>query len=40
MKTESGKNITQYLSEVKGWSLAQSQQANGYVTNMAKEVGL
>ena len=40
MKTEPGKNITQYLSEVKGWSLAQAKQANEYVTKMAKEVGL
>ena len=40
MKTEPGKNITQYLSEVKGWSVAQAKQANDYVTNMAKELGL
>lgn len=40
MKTEPGKNINQYLSEVKGWSLAQAKQANDYVTKMAKEVGL
>ena len=40
MKTEPGKNINQYLSEVKGWSLAQANQANNYVTNMAKEIGL
>ena len=40
MKTEPGKNINQYLSEVKGWSLAQAKQANDYVTSMAKEVGL
>jgi predicted DsbA family dithiol-disulfide isomerase len=40
MKAEPGKNISQYLSEVKGWSLTQAKQANDYVTNMAKEVGL
>ena len=40
MKTELGKNIKQYLSEIKGWSLAQAKQANDYVTKMAKEVGL
>jgi len=40
MRTEPGKNINQYLSEVKGWSLAQAKQANDYVTNMAKELGL
>lgn len=40
MKTEPGKNINQYLSEIKGWSLAQAKQANDYVTSMAKEVGL
>jgi predicted DsbA family dithiol-disulfide isomerase len=40
MKTEPGKNINQYLSERKGWSLDQAKQANEYVTKMAKEVGL
>ena len=40
MKTEPGRNINQYLSEVKGWSLTQARQANEYVTKMAKEVGL
>ena len=40
MKTEPGKNINQYLSEVKGWSLSQAKQANDYVTKIAKEVGL
>lgn len=40
MKTEPGKNINQYLAEVKGWSLAQARQANDYVTKMAKEVEL
>jgi predicted DsbA family dithiol-disulfide isomerase len=40
MKTDPGKNINQYLSEVKGWSLAQAKQANDYVTRMARESGL
>jgi predicted DsbA family dithiol-disulfide isomerase len=40
IKTEPGKNINQYLSEVKDWSLSQAKQANDYVTRMAKEVGL
>lgn len=40
MKTEPGKNINQYLSEVKGWSLAQAKEANDYVSNMAAELGL
>lgn len=40
MITEPGKNINQYLSEIKGWSLAQAKQANDYVTSMAKELGL
>ncbi len=40
MKTEPGKTINQYLSKVKGWSLAQARQANDYVTSMANELGL
>lgn len=40
METEPDKNINQYLSEVKGWSLEQAKQANDYVTSMAKELGL
>jgi predicted DsbA family dithiol-disulfide isomerase len=40
MKTEPGKNINQYLSEVKGWSLTKAKQANDYVTKMADEIGL
>ncbi|WP_460994857.1 DsbA family oxidoreductase [Spirosoma harenae] len=40
MKTEPGKNINQYLAEVKGWSLDQAQQMNDRVTAMAREVGL
>jgi len=40
MKTEPGKNINQYLSGIKGWSIAEAKRANEYVTQMAKEVGL
>lgn len=38
--TDPGKNINQYLSEVKGWSLEQAKEMNERVTAMAKEVGL
>ncbi len=40
MKTDSGKSITEYLAEIKGWSIKQAQEMNAHVTNMAKEVGL
>ena len=40
IRTHPGKNINQYLSETKGWSLEEAKQANNYVTKMAKEVGL
>ena len=40
MKTEPGKNINQYLAEVKGWSVEQASQMNDRVTAMAREVGL
>jgi predicted DsbA family dithiol-disulfide isomerase len=40
MKTDPQKNINQYLSEIKGWSLQQAQEAHARVTAMAKEVGL
>ena len=40
MVTDPKKNITQYLSESKGWSLEQTQQIQQNVVNMAKEVGL
>ncbi|MEO5642645.1 MAG: DsbA family oxidoreductase [Bacteroidia bacterium] len=39
-KTDPDKNINQYLSEAKGWSLAQAKEMNDRVTGMAKEVGL
>jgi len=38
--TDPGKNINQYLSEIKGWSMTQARQVNDYVTKMAKDVGL
>lgn len=40
MKTDPSKNITNYLAEIKGWSLEQAKEMNTHVTNMAKEVGL
>lgn len=40
MKTQPGKNINQYLAEIKGWSLEQAQEMNAHVTKMAKESGL
>ena len=40
MKTEPGKNINQYLAEVKGWSLDEAKSMNDRVTAMAREVGL
>lgn len=40
LKTEPGKNINQYLAEVKGWSLDEAKQMSDRVTDMASEVGL
>jgi predicted DsbA family dithiol-disulfide isomerase len=40
MKTEPGKNINQYLAEVKGWPVEQAKQMNDRVTDMARQVGL
>lgn len=40
MKTDPGKNINQYLSEVKGWSLDYAKSMNAQVTGMAADVGL
>ena len=40
MKTEPGKNINQYLADVKGWTIDYAKQMNAHVTNMAQEVGL
>ncbi|HRH64230.1 MAG TPA: DsbA family oxidoreductase [Bacteroidia bacterium] len=40
LRTEEGKNIHTYLSEIKGISLERAKQLNEHVTNMAKQVGL
>jgi predicted DsbA family dithiol-disulfide isomerase len=40
LKTEPGKNISQYLAEIKGIPLEQAKEMNARVTEMAKEVGL
>jgi predicted DsbA family dithiol-disulfide isomerase len=40
MKTEPGKNINQYLAEIKGWSLSEAQRMSDHVTTLAREVGL
>ncbi|MDZ4757984.1 MAG: DsbA family oxidoreductase [Bacteroidota bacterium] len=40
IKTDPSKNIHEYLSEIKGISLAQAKQMNYQVTQMASEVGL
>ncbi len=40
MKTVPGKSINEYLAENKGWTIDHAREANQYVTNMAKEVGL
>ena len=40
IKTDPNKNTTEYLAEVKGWSLVQAQEATQYVTDLAQKVGL
>ena len=40
MKTDRGKNINQYLAEIKGWTIEQAKQVNEHVTQMAQEAGL
>jgi predicted DsbA family dithiol-disulfide isomerase len=40
MKTEPGKNINQYLAEIKGWSLEEAKSMNDRVTKMAESEGL
>lgn len=40
MKTEPGKNINEYLAEVKGWSLDYAKQMGDHVTAMAAAEGL
>lgn len=40
LKTEPGKNINEYLAEIKGCSIEQAKAMNDRVTDMAKSVGL
>ena len=40
MVTSPGTNINQYLAEIKGWTLEQSEEMNAHVTGMAAEAGL
>jgi len=40
MKTDPSVNISQYLADVKGWTLDYAQQMNANITQMAAEVGL
>lgn len=40
MKTEPGRSINDYISEIKGWSPEYAQEMNNHVTGMAAEVGL
>jgi predicted DsbA family dithiol-disulfide isomerase len=40
MKTEPGKNINQYLAEIKGWTIDRAKEMNAHVSKMAEEVGL
>ncbi|RRB06616.1 DsbA family oxidoreductase [Larkinella rosea] len=39
-ETDPTRSVTEYLAEVKGWTLGYARQMNDYVTNMAREVGL
>lgn len=40
MKTDPSVNISQYLADVKGWTLDYARNMNDHVTKMAAEVGL
>ncbi len=40
MKSQPGKNLNQYLAEIKGIPLEQAKEMNAYVTNMAAASGL
>lgn len=40
LKTDPSVNITQYLADIKGWTLDHARQMNAHVTQMAAEVGL
>ena len=40
MVTDPSINISQYLADIKGWSLEQAKEMNAHVTGMAAEAGL
>ncbi|MBL7817755.1 MAG: DsbA family oxidoreductase [Saprospiraceae bacterium] len=40
LETEPDKSINEYLAEAKGWTLQQAKEANQYVTQVARQVGL
>lgn len=40
LKTDPSLNITQYLADIKGWTIDHARQMNDHVTQMAAEVGL
>lgn len=40
LKTNADKSTSEYLAEVKGWSVEEAKKMNDYVTDMAREVGL
>lgn len=40
METQPDKNVTEYLAEVKGWTIEQADQMNRHVKEMAAEEGL
>ena len=40
MKTEPGKNINEYLAEVKGWSVEEAKKMNDRVSQIASAVGI
>jgi len=40
LKTDPSLNVTQYLADIKGWTIDYARQMNDHVTKMAAEVGL
>src|SRR4051812_14223796 len=40
LKTDPSLNVTQYLADIKGWTIDHARQMNDHVTQMAAEVGL
>lgn len=40
LKTDPSLNVTQYLADIKGWTIDYARQMNDHVTQMAAEVGL